>query len=200
MRFDLDIHHRRSVRLSGYDYSQQGAYFVTICVQNRECLLGKIVDRKMVLNEAGEIVQFAWNGLSQRFKNVTLDAFIIMPNHIHGIIMIQRNVGAGLALPVTVNGMMGDGMMGGASPAPTSLGDVVGAFKSISAIAVNRLLSRLGPLWQRNYYEHIIRDEDDLFKIRQYIADNPACWDDDENNPMGKGALQRRASARGGAF
>lgn len=172
MLFDPDIHHRRSIRLSGYDYSQQGAYFVTVCIQNRECLLGKIVDGKMMLNGAGKIVQSAWDDLPRRFPNVTLDAFTIMPNHVHGIVVIQQNVGAGQALP-----------LGAASSAPT-LGDIVRVFKSIPAISINRLLSRTGPVWQRNYYEHIIRDENDLFRIRQYIADNPARWDEDENNPV----------------
>ena len=140
-----EIHHRHSIRLKGYDYSQTGYYFVTICTRNRECVFSDVVDGKMKLSRIGQLVQIAWNDLLERFHNLELDEFAVMPNHVHGIIII---VEAGLALP----------NQGAASSAPTKdistrLGDVVRAFKSVSAINVNRFLSRLGvPLWQRNYY------------------------------------------------
>jgi putative transposase len=183
-RYDPDIHHRRSRRLKGYDYSQAGAYFITVCTQNRECLLGDIPDGEMVPNDAGRMVQAVWDELPIRFPELELDTFTIMPNHVHGIIVLNpettgaraphtKSVGALLAAPSP---------QGRASPAPT-LGDVMRVFKSISAIRVNRIAMRTGSLWQRNYYEHVIRDEDDLNRIRQYILDNPAHWAEDENNP-----------------
>lgn len=163
------------MRLKGYDYNQTGAYFITNCTQDRECLFGEVVDGEMRLNETGMLVLSAWGDLPQRFTNVYLDKAVIMPNHVHGIII----VGAPLAAPVSdvpIN-------KGAASSAPT-LGNIMRAFKSISAGAVNRLLNRsVRPLWQRNYYEHIIRNEVSLTRIRQYILDNPAQWALDRENP-----------------
>lgn len=172
-KFNPDLHHRRSVRLRHYNYTNAGAYFVTICVQNRECLFGDVVDDEMRLNDAGKMVQSVWDELPSKYPGVEIDQFIVMPNHVHGIVVL---VGAGLALPSN---------SGAASSAPTlGLGDVIRTFKSISAIAVNRLLARSGrPLWQRNYYEHIIRNDEDLGDIREYIAHNPAGWIDDDNHP-----------------
>jgi putative transposase len=137
------VHDRRSLRLNGYDYAQASAYFVTICTQNRVCLLGDLVDGEMRLNDAGSEVQVVWNELPRRFAHLELDAFMVMPNHVHGIVTLigpGSVVGAGLALPAG---------KGAASSAPT-LADVVRAFKSLSAIRVNRLIMRSGPLWQRN--------------------------------------------------
>lgn len=171
---------RRPLRLQGFDYSKEGAYFVTICTQNRAYLFSDVVDGAMHLNDAGRLVQTVWDGLSQRFPTIELDAFVVMPNHIHGILFI---VGAGLALP----------LKGAASSAPTrsrphTLGNVLRAFKSISAIGVNRALSRSGqPLWQRNYYEHVIRSEESLNCIRGYIATNPFRWELDRENPARQG-------------
>ena len=168
-------HGRRSIRLKDYDYSQQGAYFVTICTKNRECLFGEIVASKIRLNQSGELIQQIWYELPNRYIDLDLDAFILMPNHLHGIIVLtdQAAVGAGLALPGK----------GAASGAPT-LGGIVRTFKSISAILLNRLLSRTGrTLWQRNYYEHIIRNEKSLNAIRDYILNNPNRWPDDPDNP-----------------
>jgi len=168
--FDPDEHHRRSLRLKGYDYSRAGAYFVTICTHGRECLFGEIMDGEMRLNAAGQAAQADWVRLPERFQSIELDEFVIMPNHLHGIIL----VGAGLAPP---------GGKGAASSAPT-LGHILRAFKSISAIAVNRLLGRSGrSVWQRNYYEHIVRNENELAHIREYIANNHAQWALDRENP-----------------
>lgn len=184
MTYDPDRHHRRSIRLKGYDYGSEGAYFVTICSHNRECLFGNVVDGKMHLNDAGLKVQGVWDELPCRFPGLELDAHVIMPNHVHGIIVF---VGAPLAAPFLIakasTGRTGTGKKGAASSAPT-LGDVVRAFKSLAAMHVNRLLSLSGPLWQRNYYEEIIRSEESLNLIRQYIADNPARWDRDPENPQ----------------
>jgi len=180
---------RRSIRLKGWNYAQTGAYFVTVCVQNRECPLGNVVGDAVVRHESGRLVESCWKDLRQRFPGLELDAFVVMPNHVHGIIVIDP-VGAGLALP----DHLGKGEPGAASSAPTddvapggpTLGDIMRAFKSISAIAVNRHLGRRGQsFWQRNYYEHIIRDEAELNRIRDYIIHNPLQWMLDRENPLG---------------
>ena len=185
MKFDPDVHQRRSIRLAGYDYSSVGFYFVTICIQNRECLLGEIVDGEVVLNDAGQMVEKVWTELPQRYFGVDIDEFIIMPNHFHGIIILQSPVGAPLAAPSYRQNENTN--QGAASSAPTdnkTLGDVVRAFKSISAIGVNKIVGRSGqPLWQRNYYERIIRNEEELHQTRQYIRDNPIQWEFDDENP-----------------
>ena len=170
MEYDPEKHHRPSVRLNGYDYAQPGAYFVTVCTRGRACLFGHVLNGEMHLNEAGEIVASVWDGLPDRFPGMEPDAFVVMPNHVHAIIVF---VGAGLALP--------EGQ-GAASSAPT-LANVVRAFKSLSAIHVNRRLMRSGSLWHRSYYEHIVRTDAELTAIHEYIQANPARWDDDENNP-----------------
>ena len=154
MKYDPQIHHRRSIRLAGHDYSQAGAYFITICTHKGDLSLQD--------ESVREVVRSAWCGLPDRFPGVALDEFVIMPNHIHGIIVLAG---------------------GAASGAPT-LERIVRAFKSISAIGANRVLGRSNrPFWQRNYYEHIIRDDEELNAIRQYILDNPRNWPDDPENP-----------------
>ncbi|MDP3028878.1 MAG: transposase [Deltaproteobacteria bacterium] len=169
-KYNPEIHHRHSIRLKDYDYRQAGGCFVTVCTQNRECLFGDVVDGEMRLNEAGRMTIKTWIGLTDRFPFIELDEFVVMPNHMHGIILI---VGVRLGGP----------NKGAASSAPT-LGDVMRTFKSIAAININRLLERTGrPLWQRNYYEHIIRNEEDLNRIREYITNNPTRWAEDEDNP-----------------
>ena len=174
MRYDLERHHRRSIRLKGYDYSQPGAYFVTICTQDRVCLFGDVIGGEMQVNALGEIVQAVWDGLSEHYPFVVLDAFVVMPNHVHGVIIItEPMVGAGL------------------KPAPTKpvcqhhgLSEIVRAFKTFSARRINGLRGTSGvPIWQRNYYEHIIRTEDALQRIREYIATNPLRWHLDRENP-----------------
>lgn len=182
MTYDPDIHGRRSIRLREYDYSSASAYFVTICVHGRECLFGDIMDGVMQLNDAGEMVERVWLGLSARFPQVALDEFVVMPNHFHGIVVIKNvfdTVGAPLAAP----GFVSDQRSGAASSAPT-LGAIVRGFKSLSAIDANRLLNRQGrPLWQRNYYERVIRNETELSAIREYIQFNSTNWAGDEEHP-----------------
>ncbi|MGD0205840.1 MAG: transposase [Dehalococcoidia bacterium] len=173
--YDPRIHHRQSIRLAGYDYSHAGAYFVTICTHNRALSLQPEPVR--------EVVRLAWCGLSARFPIVALDEFVIMPNHVHGIIIFADAAGATFG--------RGEASSGAASSAPTdmrgraaTLGHVVRAFKSISAIEANKILGQSNrPFWQRNYYEHIIRDEEELSALRQYIRDNPGDWLDDPDNP-----------------
>ena len=148
----------------------------------------------MRLNPAGEMARAEWEGLPQRFPSVTLDEFAIMPNHFHGIIVISdvatcvASVGAPLAAPAFKSAATTKGAastnQGAASSAPT-LGSIMRAFKSISAIAVNRLLDRQGrPLWQRNYYERVIRDDEEMYAARKYIQENPLQWDLDRENPV----------------
>jgi REP element-mobilizing transposase RayT len=165
MKYNPELHHRRSIRLPGYDYSQPGAYFVTVCTHNRDLLLESAA--------AQEAVLATWQELLTRFPTLALDEFVIMPNHVHGIVILGT----------------GRSLRGAASRAPTSrvrptLGEVVLAFKSLSAIKVNTILNRTGlRFWQRNYYEHVIRDEDELSRVRQYIRDNPLRWGEDPENP-----------------
>jgi REP-associated tyrosine transposase len=178
MRSDPAKHHRHSIRLKGYDYACAGAYFVTICTQNRECLLGEITNGVMASNSFGAIVQACWDDLPNHYPNMELDAFVIMPNHVHGIVKLTDVVGAGL---------VGAGLR----PAPTEnaakrhgLPEIVRAFKSFSARRINELREMSGTVvWQRNYYEHVIRNDDELNRARRYILDNPARWTIDENNP-----------------
>ncbi len=153
-------HRRRSLRLKGYDYSQAGAYFVTICTRGRTCVFGDIALSIMQLNENGVIAQKAWNALPEHYHHVSLDAFVVMPNHVHGIIILTDD------------------------PKLHALSEIVRAFKTFSARAINHHNGTRGAfMWQRNYYEHIVRNENELSRIRRYIVDNPACWAKDGNNP-----------------
>jgi REP element-mobilizing transposase RayT len=173
MNYNPEIHHRRSIRLKDYDYSQSGAYFVTICSWSRECLFGEIIDGNMQLEEFGQIIQENWTWLSHQYKYVHLDEWSVMPNHLHGIVVIN------------------DDGRGGSRTAPTniikqkSLGRLIGAFKTVSTKQINLMRNTPGiPVWQRNYYEHIIRNDDELNRTREYIINNPLRWAEDENNPM----------------
>ncbi len=185
---------RRSIRLRDYDYSRPGAYFVTACVENRECLFGEVAAGEMRLNDAGRMVVEEWMALSTRFPFVMLDVFVVMPNHLHGIIVITTpDVGAGLVPAPGDAGWAGDEATtrAGATTrvAPTTLGDIVGAFKSRTTVLYARGVKRFGwprfrgRFWQRNYYEHIIRSETSLQRIREYIIQNPLRWHLDFENP-----------------
>ncbi len=186
VRYDPAKHHRRSIRLPGYDYTQPGAYFVTICTHNREPLFGRVVNGEMVLNAWGRIVWEEWFRTAQVRPYVELfeDEFVVMPNHIHGIIWIVRDtVGAQRRCAPT--------KPGGVTPnnvAPGSLGAIVRAFKSAVTKRINALRGTPGArVWQRNYYEHIIRNERALNAIRRYIAENPQRWHLDRYNANATG-------------
>jgi putative transposase len=275
MKYNPDIHHRRSIRLKGYDYSQAGAYFVTICAYNRACLFGEIADRQMMLNDAGRMVENVWNQLPIRFDPIELDEFVVMPNHIHGIFALRRRgepcrgepcvrPGVGPDSPGPHNSQWGEHKVrpyigsdmpgnrtsgehldehrgehkvrpyighdlpgdqilgepcrgescirpgGGEScirpdvgpdmpgnqtsgrpcgTLPNTVGRIVQAFKSITTneyingVKQNSWPPFPGKLWQRNYYDHIIRNEDALHRIREYIATNPMKWEFDRENP-----------------
>ena len=181
------------MRLRGYDYAQAGAYFVTVCTQNRDCLLGDIVDGDMRLNDAAQMIQTVWDQLPDHYPAVDLDAFVVMPNHIHGIIVLT--VGATpRGCPVPRDCRVPRGQARG--PAPTgvvtgrlSLPDVVHRLKSFTTARYRQGVRQdgwppfPGRLWQRNYYEHIIRSDDELRRAREYIAQNPARWALDQENP-----------------
>lgn len=213
MPYNPNIHHRRSIRLKGYDYSQAGMYFITICVQDRACLFGEITDGQMICNDAGTMVENEWLKLPERFTNIHLHEYIVMPNHFHAILEI---VGATLVVaqnddnaPVRVplvgtpnddNAQNDDdtqkGQPQGIAPtiAPTdtvknkTVGDMVGAFQSIVTVEYIRGVKTLGwepfngKLWQRNYWEHIIRNEIAYNRIGEYIINNPSNWDNDTLN------------------
>jgi len=170
--FSPQKYHRRSIRLLNYDYSQSGAYFVTIVARHRECLFGEIIDGKMKLNRYGEIVASTWQWLERQYSYIELGAWIVMPNHFHGILIIH------------------DDRRGGSRTAPTptkrkSLGRLIGAFKTVSTKHINLLRGTSGSIvWQRNYYEHIIRNERDLENKTGYIEANPILWTQDDENPM----------------
>jgi putative transposase len=182
---DTYRHRRRSIRLKGYDYAQACAYFVTICTQDSECFFGDVVGG-MQMNDAGQMVCRIWNDLPVKYPGIEIDEFILMPNHFHGIVVI---VGAPLVGALPSGTVIGNNeTRAGTRPAPT-LGDVVGAFKSITTqqyaygVRQNNWPPFRGKLWQRNYYEHVIRNEEEMERIRQYIVGNPAKWDEDEDNP-----------------
>jgi len=185
MTFNPDIHHRRSIRLKDYDYSQAGAYFVTICTKDKECMFGVIEDAQMEFNDAGKMVQNVWHELPGRFPEILLDEFIIMPNHLHGIVSIVGAPLVGAQIP-EVGARILEEDRAGTRPAPT-LGDIISVFKSITThlytegVMQQRWQHFNGKLWQRNYYEHIIRSEIELNKIREYIINNVLNWEADEN-------------------
>jgi REP element-mobilizing transposase RayT len=138
MPYDPQYHHRRSIRLPGYEYTQPGVYFVTLCTHERACCFGAVVDGMMQRNNLGSVVKSVWHALPRRFASVRLDAFVVMPNHLHGLVVPRK---------------------------------------------INRLRCAPGaPVWQRNYYEHIVRHEREWHAIRRYIAENPARWAEDELN------------------
>ena len=195
MNHDPGIRGRRSIRLKGYDYSQPGAYFVTIVTQDRLCLFGDVVGGTVRLNDAGRLAQAAWERLPCRFPGIDLDAFVVMPNHIHGIIAINGRVGAPPAGAPDPAGTVGAPLVGALpSRAPTrgapTVGDVVGAYKSVTTVEYTRGVRALDwppfrrRLWQRNYYERIVRDDAFLDRVRRYILDNPAQWGSDRENPI----------------
>jgi REP element-mobilizing transposase RayT len=202
---EVNDRQRKRLRLNEFDYRQPGAYFVTICVANREALLGMVKNGEFVPSDVGSVVESTLLEMPDRFDGCLIDSYVVMPNHVHAVVMLgavpEREdavVGQGGSRTAPTN-IVGDGneqvtndLVGAGldlpSPQPRpnpSLADVVRAFKTISATRANRILERTGaPFWQRNYYEHVIRNDTALNRIRQYIANNPANWAVDEENPM----------------
>ena len=201
MPYDPKRHHRRSIRLKGYDYSQSGLYFITICTEKRKCVFGKIENNEIVLNDFGKIANDQWIKLADRYPNFELDVFQIMPNHMHGIIMLN-DVGAGFTPAPIANPNDTIGQPQGIAPttsnensqntigqpqgiAPTTT-DMIGVYKSLVANECLEIFKNknpdifMGKLWQRNYYEHIIRNEKSYKRISEYIINNPENWKGDK--------------------
>ncbi|MCP9448369.1 MAG: hypothetical protein NNA22_12480 [Nitrospira sp.] len=176
---------RRSIRLKGYDYSQAGAYFITIVTQDRACLFGDGVGGEIRLNGLGEIVRQEWLRTGHIRPNVELDAFVVMPNHVHGIIVLHGDGRGTLQRAPTTVERFG-------KPTSNTIPTIVRLFKSATTKRINERRGTPGaPIWQRNYYEHIIRDDESLNRIRQYIAENPLRWHLDRENPYIAGARGR---------
>ena len=238
MPYNSNIHHRRSIRLKRYDYTQRGAYFVTICTHQRNCLFGEIVDGEIKLNTNGEIARGSWLSIPRHFKNVELDEFVIMPNHLHGIIIIESSEVAGEALANQDFSQLFSEVAGEAlanqdfsqsfsevagealanqdfsqqqnlssqcfaptvytgetvkinGTKPQSLAAITQNYKSVSTRQINRMNKAKGNvIWQRNYYEHIIRNEEALNNICEYIVNNPINWVKDQENPANFQTMQ----------
>ncbi len=179
--------HRQSTRLSKFDYSQPGMYFITICTQHHACLFGKIANDNMQLYPTGEIAKQCWLDIPQHFSNVTLDVMVVMPNHLHGIItIIEAPVGAVRARhAVPLRALQEDF----GRPVPRSIPTIVRSYKSAVTRQINAARSTPGQtIWQRNFYEHVIRDEADYVRIAEYVGDNPRRWAEDVLHP-GNGVL-----------
>ena len=184
MKYNPDTHNRRSIRLKGYDYSQAGAYFVTVCIKERHCLFGKISEGNITLSEIGAVARDLWLRIPEHFGNVRLDEFVVMPNHLHGIIIIDNNNDVGVQYPDN------DVRVQYIEPLPNqfqkiipkSIGSIIRSYKA----AVTRQCNRNNKehfRWQRNYYDHVIRNDESLSRIRDYIVQNLSKWDDDIENP-----------------
>ena len=247
---------RRSLRLRSDDYAQAGAYFVSITVQERLCLFGDVIDEEMHLNEPGHMAHRVWRELPHRFPTIEMDQFVVMPNHLHGIVLIDQppptqpddirvrsprvgtspagarsSVGAPLVgaqdldLPTTERSSVGAPLVGAqdldpptterfsvgaplvgahrpAAPGPAdplvALGDVIGAYKSLTTVEYTRSVKTRnwppfpGRLWQRNYYEHVVRTDESLLKISEYILYNPRLWAFDLENPLPSDLASKR--------
>jgi len=230
MKRKVEKQHRRSIRLKGYDYANSGAYFVTIVTQGRACLFGEIVNAETRLNDAGSVIERWWFELNNKFRTVETDDFVIMPNHFHGIVVIP--VGADLCVGPLGKGTHAGVPLQGTHPvrpvaprgasmcapvlAPKNatqrapLPAIVQWFKTMTTneylrgVKTSGWAPFQGQLWQRNYYEHVIRDEESLNRIREYILNNPAQWAFDPENPAATAAeppdlwrLQERREGKG---
>ncbi len=231
MKYDPEKHRRRSIRLKGHDYAQAGAYFITICTHQRQCLFGQVVEGQMQLNAIGLAVQARWQTLPQNFPNLILDTWVIMPNHIHGILRLNPNLcrgdafgsesmrspqishpnaspsGSGTSIAPRSpqipqpNASPSDAMRSPQIPQPNaspveassipprgsqshSIAATIQNFKSISTRKINQLQNTAGQIiWQRNYHEHIIRDDNVRQLIQTYICNNPTNWNLDQLHP-----------------
>ena len=172
---------RRSIRLKHRDYTLPDVYFVTVCAHERRCIFGRVVDACVEPTGLGQVAHECWVAIPQHFPQVALHEFVVMPNHIHGLIAIMPSplVGAqhGCALPrgATSNGVT-----------PGSLGAIVRSFKAIVARRAHKELSWSGPIWQRNYFERVLRDGQEFANASRYVAENPKKWEWDRENPQFK--------------
>jgi putative transposase len=201
MKFNPQKYSRRSPRLAGYDYSLPGAYFITLVTHQREYLFGEVVNGEMKVNRPGKIVERAWKNLSLHYPQITLGAFVVMPNHVHGIVLINENdnsrggslwrgepkvnqsINGGEISPdvkktrpyTNINQTRSTKMM------HHGLSEIVRAFKSFSARRINNLQNtHSAAIWQRSYYDHIIRSDQEFHNFCEYIQTNPQNWQEDQ--------------------
>jgi REP element-mobilizing transposase RayT len=211
MKYDPQKHHRKSIRLKGYDYTRAGVYFITLVAYQRECLFGNIVNGDMQLSTMGGIADKHWRAIPEHFRQVELGAYVVMPNHVHGIIILHDGRGTvlvpkgngenrnseGVSLPqgeISTQGEMNlaQGEMTSRTGEMTSplrkptLGQIVAYYKYQSTKAMNALANTgtITKFWQRNYYEHIIRNDAEHNRINLYIESNVANWAMDDENPL----------------
>ena len=186
MSYNRKQYHRRSIRLPGYDYTQPGAYYITICTYQKQCWFGDVVNGIMHCNQLGHIAHSFWLALPCRFPHIQLEAFVIMPNHLHGILMILDGQSNTMITDYHPRKMEKFG-----KPVTGSIPTVIRSFKSAVTKRINLLRrSSSPPIWQRNYYESIIRIESGLDKVRDYIVNNPQHWDSDQENPQSHPSYQ----------
>lgn len=201
MKFNSQVHHRRSIRLKGYDYTQPGGYFITMVAFQREHLFGEIENEEIKLTKFGLAAKQQWQKLPKRFPNIELGVFVIMPNHVHGIIQILERTGTASnsenhgddssrrAPTANTSTSRGDDSSRRASaegfkkPIPDSIPTIIRSYKSAVSYRVNLMRGSDGvPVWQRNYYEHVIRNHEDWDRIHRYIEANPSNWAEDKEN------------------
>ena len=197
-RYNPEIHHRRSIRYQGYDYSQTGSYFLTLCCYGHQCLFGYVANGIMVLNKFGMIAREEWIKSAEIRQEIRLHEFVVMPNHVHGIVEI---IGVGATgwspkhnmtiqnindngrgdLSVAQNNGEGDQPVAPTGPQSRSIGAMIGGYKSSVTAKINKLRNtQREPVWQRNFYDHVIRDEESHQNIRDYICNNPVNWSIDK--------------------
>jgi putative transposase len=168
MKYDPSIHHRRSIRLQGYDYTQPGVYFFTICTQDRQCLFGRVVNGSVELSGDGVVAQECWEELPAHCHHVTLDTFVVMPNHVHGILVIADHV---------IDTISESQKEQFGKPIAGSIPTIIRLYKAAVTRRVNQRHGTPGArIWQRNYHEQIVRDDRSLHQIRNYIVYNPPRW------------------------
>jgi putative transposase len=196
MTYNPDIHKRQSIRLKGYDYSQSGLYFITICCYQRECLFGNIINSQMILNNFGQLIKEEWLKSAEIRKEIELDDFVIMPNHFHGIVIINQEINSHFMKNdvdfqdnnVGANGRSPLQQIQSSPPKismkPKSISSLIAGFKSATTKKINIIRNTpQNPVWQRNYYDHIIRNDESLARIREYVQNNPLSWENDQLHP-----------------
>ncbi len=185
MKFEQNQHHRRSIRLKGYDYTTPGGYFITLVTQGRVCLFGEIVEGEMQYSEKGQIATECWRAIPDHFPTVELGVFMVMPNHVHGIIILHEDAASAnenwsaISSP-TVRATHWVAPTNG--PQRGSIGAIIGAYKMSVTRKIVQQYGGVPNIWQRNYYEHIIRNDEEHKRIHLYIESNPIHWTNDDEN------------------
>jgi putative transposase len=186
MPYHPDFHHRRSIRLRNYDYAKAGSYFVTICTYQRQCLFGHIVEGEMILNEMGKIVETEWLRSSEIRREISLDCWVVMPNHFHCIVIITSDDNhQKFSSPDSNSKKQSSPEDWSIRMKPRSLSSLIGGFKSVTTRQINHFRNAAGtPVWQRNYYDNIVHNQQSLENFRQYIKTNPSLWHVDQLHPQ----------------